>query len=186
MNDRGPRPPRKITAASLRAAGMRYLQRYMPTTWAFRRVMNRKIKKSLAYHGGEPEESAELLDDLVARLTDAGALDDERWATSRAEELHRRGAPIRGIDAKLRQKGIDSATIQSAIAALKESLEDDDPDVAAAWAYARRRRLGPFRWDPEVRAERREKDLAAMGRAGFHWGLAQGVVDGAHPDEDLE
>ena len=35
----------------------------------------------------------------------------------------------------------------------------------AALAYARRRRLGPFRL--RERAERRERDIAAMVRAGF-------------------
>ena len=179
------RPPREVTPSSLRAAALRYLQRYAPTTYAFRRVMKRKIDASLGFHGGDPDELARMLDDLVERLTEAGALDDVRWATSRAEELHRHGVPLRGIRAKMTQKGIDSETATLALDALQETLsEHGDPDLLAAWAYARRRRLGPFRSDPEQRSDRREKDLAAMGRVGFPWGLARRVVDGSLGDEE--
>ena len=179
------RPPPPPTAASLQTAALRYLQRYTPTTSAFRRVMKRRIDKALAFHGGDPDEYDRLLDDLVRRLTDAGALDDARWARSRAEELHRHGTPKGGIRAKMAQKGVDSETIGRALEALDESLESDgDPELLAGWAYARRRRLGPFRWDPEVRVERREKDLAAMGRAGFPWAIAKVVVDGKIPGDE--
>jgi len=183
VNTPARRPPRKVTPASLHAAAVRYLQRFAPTTHAFRRVMERRIRKSLAHHGGDPDEHAAMLDDLVARLTEAGALDDDRWARARAEELHRRGTPRRGIRAKLAAKGVDREIIAVAIEALEESLEEQDPDLLAGWAYARRRRLGPFRRDPEERGERREKDLAAMGRAGFHWGLAKRIIDGSDPDD---
>ena len=85
---------------------------------------------------------------------------------------------------KLAQKGVPRDLVDEALEALVETLEDDDPDRSAAWTYARRRRLGPYRRDPEVRAERREKDLAAMGRAGFPWGLARAIVDGTPPEEE--
>ncbi|MHA1114431.1 MAG: regulatory protein RecX, partial [Alphaproteobacteria bacterium] len=49
-------------------------------------------------------------------------------------------------------------------------------DLAAAIAYARRRRLGPWRV-AAARAERRERDLAALARAGFNYDLARRVVD---------
>jgi regulatory protein len=49
--------------------------------------------------------------------------------------------------------------------------------LAAAAAYARRRRLGPFRRVPEERAERRQKDLAALARRGFGYGVAKQVID---------
>jgi regulatory protein len=147
--------------------------------------MRRRIDKSLSFHGGDPDEHARMLDDLVERLTQSGALDDDRWARSRADELHRRGTAQRGIRAKLRQQGVASETVDLALAALKESLaEEGDPEVLAAWAYARRRRLGPFRREPSQRAERRKRDLAAMGRCGFPWGIAREVIDGFLSAED--
>jgi regulatory protein len=50
--------------------------------------------------------------------------------------------------------------------------EAAEPELAAALAYARRRRLGPYR-SPAARTDLREKDLAALGRQGFgttEWG----------------
>ncbi|MCH8002677.1 MAG: RecX family transcriptional regulator, partial [Proteobacteria bacterium] len=47
---------------------------------------------------------------------------------------------------------------------------------AAALAYARRRRLGPYR-SPQARAAMREKDLAALGRRGFGYELARRVIE---------
>jgi regulatory protein len=146
--------------------------------------MERRITKSVTFHGGDPDEYARMLDELVEQLTDSGVLDDGRWARARADELHRRGTPTRGIRAKLRQKGVASETVDVALRSLQESLADEgDPDEIAAWEYARRRRLGPFSRTPERRAARRDKDLAAMGRCGFSWGLAREVIDGSLPNE---
>lgn len=47
-------------------------------------------------------------------------------------------------------------------------------------ALARRRRLGPFR--RTGREEHREKDMAALGRAGFGYQIARKVVDAEDPD----
>ena len=41
---------------------------------------------------------------------------------------------------------------------------------------ARRRRRGPYR-DKTQRSEYREKDLAALARAGFNYDTAQKVID---------
>jgi len=49
---------------------------------------------------------------------------------------------------------------------------------------ARRRRLGPYRM-PEVRAERRDKDLAALARAGFDYDTARRVIE-AETLDDLD
>jgi regulatory protein len=65
---------------------------------------------------------------------------------------------------------VDRTTIAAA-------LEGEDGDeAAAARALARRRRLGPYR--PGERAPYRDKDLAALARAGFRYDVARAVVDG--------
>ena len=53
---------------------------------------------------------------------------------------------------------------------------EHDPALQAAVAYVRRRRFGPWRLDPGKRSERREKDLAAMVRAGHRYGVAKKVL----------
>ncbi len=76
--------------------------------------------------------------------------------------LRRAGESARSIRWKLAAKGIDPETASAA-------LDRDEPgndDFAAAIAYARRRRLGPFRTEAD-RAARRERDMAALARKGF-------------------
>ena len=57
-------------------------------------------------------------------------------------------------------------------------------DFAAAVALAKRRRLGPFNMRGD-RDARREKDMAALARAGFGVGVAARVID-AETADDLE
>ena len=71
------------------------------------------------------------------------------------------------------------------VAAALDALDTADPDAefTAACRHAQRRRLGPWRRDD--RAARRDRDLAAMARAGFGYRMASRVVDA--PDiETLE
>ena len=94
--------------------------------------------------------------------------------------LRRRGSSARLIHLKLRQKGVADDVIAEALA----SLDGDgaEPEVAAAAALARCRRLGPFR-RPEEREERRENDLAALARVGFSFDVARRVIEAASPED---
>jgi regulatory protein len=60
--------------------------------------------------------------------------------------------------------------------ALRETAAD--PNLAAACAFARRRRLGPFRRGPADRA----RELAAFARAGFARREAEAVLGCADPE----
>ena len=78
------------------------------------------------------------------------------------------------IRASLAAKGLDGPAIAAALRDLTDELAD--PELAAAAAYARRRRLGP--WGPmATRADHKAKDLAALGRAGFGYQAARRVVE---------
>ena len=69
------------------------------------------------------------------------------------------------------------ATAPESVAALKLTL-----GLAAACAFARRRRLGPYRRDG--RGDRdREKELGAFARAGFSRAIAQAVLACVDPGE---
>ena len=82
----------------------------------------------------------------------------------------------------LRQKGVGRTDIEAALEILE--AEYANRELTAAYKYARRRRLGPYRL-PEARAARRDRDLAALARAGFGYDIARRVVDAASV-EDLE
>ncbi|MGM0559874.1 MAG: regulatory protein RecX, partial [Pseudomonadota bacterium] len=122
------------------------------------------------------------IEELILRLRRNGFLDDAAYARGLARSLHRRGKSARAIEGKLREKGVEAAQIETAL----RELEEDKPnsEFRAAVAFARRRRLGPFR-ETQARAERRTRDLAALGRQGFSYALARRVIE-AEDAEELE
>ncbi len=172
--------PKRITPTSLDNAALFYLQRFASSAANLRRVLLRRIDKAARLM--EDEEAAEALrtqgsdwvEALIERYRRSGLLDDATYAEARARSLHRRGAPLKAIAQGLRIKGVDADTASETLDRLRE--EHPDADLSAALAFARRRRLGPFR-PAELRAQHRDKDLAAMGRAGFSYELARKVVE---------
>ncbi len=174
------RGPRKATPKYLRNSALYYLERYASSSAHLRRLLLAKVARSARANGTDTEEGAEAgaiaVEALIAELLGAGLLDDTRYALERARILHRRGASMRAVRAGLRAKGVEADDIERALAGLRE--EAAEPELAAALAYARRRHLGPYR-NPAARAEFREKDLAALGRRGFGYGLARRVIETA-------
>lgn len=176
------RVPKKPTAAWLERAALYYLERYSSSAGNLRRVLMRKIDRSVRYHGGEASDWAPVVAALVERLVASGIVDDRRYAEGRARSLFREGLSARGIGQRLALKQVAAADIEAAIAAaaeevgLGEAASRDEFDLRAAIIRARRRRIGPF--GPEAgRAARRARELAALGRAGFSYELARRVVD---------
>jgi regulatory protein len=103
-------------------------------------------------------------------------LNDEAFAETRVRSLSRRGGSRRQIAAKLAAAGVAQTTARQALTALEEEVPD--AELAAAIAYAKRRRLGAFRARPDETPERRRKDLMAMARAGFALDLARRALAG--------
>lgn len=171
-------PPRRrpLTAASLENAALHYLQRFATSSENLRRVLMRRVERSARLDGADRDAGAALVDALVARYLRAGLLDDATYAAARTRSLHRRGLALRAIAGKLAERGVDGATIGAALAGLRDEMPD--ADLAAAVAYARRRRLGPFR-PADLRPAHRDRDLAAMARAGFSYDVATRVTDAA-------
>jgi regulatory protein len=170
------KPPRKVTPAYLQRAALAYLERYASSAENLRRVLRRKVDKRCRLRGEDPAEFHEMIDEVVAKSLRSGLVDDTRYAEARVATLRRRGGSARAIQAKLSAKGVDRSTIASALEG-----EDGDEEQAAR-AFARRRKLGPFR--PGERAPYRDKDLAAMARAGFRFDVARAVVDGEREEPD--
>lgn len=175
------RVPRKATKAHLENAALWYLARFQATAASLERVLMRRVIRSARHHGTDPEQGREWVRALIARHREAGLIDDDAFARARAETLNRRGLSRRAIAAKLAEKGVARAHIDAALEALEAgSAEAGGPDLAAARLRARKRGLGP--WRRGERRERREKDLAALARAGFSYAVARRVIDGDRED----
>ncbi|MBB4038756.1 regulatory protein [Microvirga flocculans] len=169
------KPPRPVTPAYLQRAALAYLERYASSAENLRRVLRRKVDNRCRLRGEDPGAFQDMVDEVVAKSLRSGLIDDTRYAEARVATLRRRGGSARAIQAKLSAKGVDHATIAAAL----ETEEGDEEQ--AARTFARRRRLGPFR--PGERAPYRDKDMAAMARAGFRFDVARRIIDGEIDDE---
>jgi regulatory protein len=176
------KPVKPITAKYLQNAATFYLERYPSTAEGLRRVLNRRVSKAKFADAPIIDNVKQTIDAIVAKFVDAGVIDDQAFAQTKARSLHRRGTSTRRTRQRLKLAGVDDDTLDQAMAGLDQEL-DTDPrqrEWQAAVALARRRRLGPFR--QKDRAEKRDRDLAAMARGGFDYQLAKKVIDA--PDTD--
>ncbi len=175
------RPPRPITEDYLQRAALYYLERYASSAENLRRVLRRKVRRSCLHHGTPPEAHEAEIEAVVGRCLRVGHLDDARYAEMRAETLRRRGLSTRMILAKLAEKGVDADLARTALSSVDGRADaGSDADEAAARAFARRRRLGPYR--RADREEKRDRDLAALARGGFAFETARRIVDSAVDD----
>jgi regulatory protein len=171
------RQPLKATPEGLERSALYYLERYDSSSGHLRRLLRRKIQLSARIHGTDPEEGRAAVERLIARFTGLGLLDDARYARERVRSLLARGTSGAMIRARLRAKSLPADLVEAALA--EATGDDAGHELRAALRYARRRRLGPYRL--QDRAERREKDLAALGRQGFDYETARRIVDSDDP-----
>jgi regulatory protein len=164
---------REIEPELLERWAIAYLGRYASSAENLRRVLIRRVRR----HSSEAAQRATaMIESLVARYQEAGLLDDPAYAAGRVASLHRRGGSLRVIRARLAAKGLAPEVVADALSGLRATAPD--PDLAAACAFARRRRLGPYR----RAAADRVRELGAFARAGFDRRIAEAVLGCADID----
>jgi regulatory protein len=169
--------PRKVSARYLENAALHYLKRYSATVSQLRRVLGRRVDRSLRVHGGERAEALQWVDALVDKLVRNGLINDSAYAGMKAQSLRASGRSSKMIAQKLRMKGVPAELVQQKLAEATAELSEEE----AARIWARKKRLGPFRRDARTREDSRQKDLAALARAGFSFGVAKKIID-AEPE----
>lgn len=178
---------REVTPRYLENAALYYLERFATSAANLRAVLMRKVAKSAYHHGTDTKEGEVWIDALIARFCASGLLDDRAYSEARVASLRRQGNSARTIRGKLLQKGVDVEIIEEALE--NHGAEDDrsvrDEEADAAMRLARRRRLGPFA-PAARRAARRDKDMAALARAGFSYDIARRIIDAAPEDPEAE
>lgn len=164
--------------ARLREAALAYLERYESSVQSVRRTLRRRVERWATKDGVPVEEGAyDAVEAVIEDLRRAGLIDDARYAGMKARSLFNSGRSGRAIGAYLAQRGVPASVIGEALEGRAEEAENpEEPDLEAARRFARKKRLGPHR-PPEQRAEKRDRDMAALGRAGFSWHIARSVVD---------
>jgi len=166
--------PRKASPRYLENAALHYLKRYSATVSQLQRVLLRKVDRSLRFHGGERAEALGWIKELTDKLIRNGLINDQAYAGQKAQSLRASGRSARVIAQKLRMKGVAPEIVTQKLAEATAEVSED----AAASIWARKKRLGPFRRDAQSRQENRQRDLAALARAGFSFATAKKIIDG--------
>lgn len=163
-------PPRPLDAARLEELALAYVARFATSAAKLEAYLRRKLRE----RGWAGEEGPDT-GTLVQRYVDLGYVDDAAFARARSGGLLRRGYGQRRIDQALGAAGIS--------AEIREDTRVSEADARhAALAMARKRRFGPFGHEAPDR-QRREKQLAAMLRAGHALDSARELVDAASAEQ---
>lgn len=171
----------RLDEAALREAALAYVTRYGGTEAALARALARRIRRwgdalasvegadrdGIAAQAGKLREAAAR---VVADLVALGAVNDQAFAESRARRLRRAGRSRRAVLGHLAARGVAGETAGEAVP------EDTATEFAAALAFARRRRVGPFA-STEPEPEAQSRILMAFGRAGFSGSMARRALE---------
>jgi len=160
------RKPRPLDPTKLEELALAYVARFATSAAKLERYLVRKLRE----RGWDGEREPDLAA-LVGRYVALGYIDDAAYARSKGGSLLRRGYGPRRVRQALAEAGIDEATRAEARASAAAERR-------AALALARKREFGPF---GPARPDRRqrEKQLAAMLRAGHPLDSAREMVDAA-------
>lgn len=169
-----------LTQEALERAALRYLDRFETSAANLKTVLLRSARR---HPDADIEAALRMIDELIARYESSGLVDDRRFASSLAAALRRRGASRRAVEQKLYARRVKPSAIAAALDAMDRDGDATDGEVAAARAFARRRRLGPHRPQAE-RDAHRVRDFSAMARAGFSLETARIALQAdAAPDD---
>lgn len=158
------RPPTPLNSATFEEIALAYVARFSTTAAKLERYLRRKLRERGWYDAGEPP-----IGELVRRYVERGYVDDEVFAREKAGNLLRRGYGERRVGQALREAGIAED--------LREALRPNEADARrAALTLARKRRFGPFGTAP-LNKPLRERQIAAMLRAGHTLDNAREIID---------
>jgi regulatory protein len=167
---RGCREPKPLDAARLDELALTYVARFATSAAKLERYLKRKLRE----RGWAGEREPDLLA-LVGRYVDLGYVDDAAFARAKSGSLLRRGYGMRRVGDALREAGIGEP--------IREDVRPEEgAERRAALAMARKRGFGPFGRASDqgpLDRERRQKQIAAMLRAGHPLDSAREMVDAA-------
>ncbi len=160
------KPPKPLDSARLNDLALHYVARFATSAAKLETYLKRKLRERGWEGEGDPPLRA-----LVERFVEAGYVDDLAYAKAKSGSLLRRGYGQRRVGQALHAAGIGNEVREEVRAGIGEQRR-------AALALAVKRRFGPFGAELPDRANR-EKQLAAMLRAGHPLDLARALLGAA-------
>lgn len=165
---------KRITEQRLYNITLYYLTRYEASGAKVRAMLRRRLQKARLNGVEVPAEAPEWIEQVIRKVQSLGYVDDSRFAENQVRLLVEQGKSARFIVGKLQQAGIAPEVVQD----LLNRQEGDEESRARCWA--RKKRIGPYR--TANRADYRQKDMAALARAGFSYETVCAVL-GADSDD---
>lgn len=172
---------KKITLQRLKNIGLYYLKRFESSVENLRSVLQKRVNQ---YTKENPDfnkqEAYQWVEDVLTEFEKLHYLDDKRFTEIKVRSYLAAGKPARYIQNKLREKGIANAQI--------EDMLDDfgyNPQEMAL-KLAKRKKIGPFRPDEESRKINRQKDMAALIRAGFDYDVVAEIMGADFIDDGTD
>ena len=162
---REPPVPTPVNAARLEEMALAYVARFATSAGKLADYLKRKVRERGWEGEGRPD-----IPGLVERFVQIGYVDDATYARSKAQGLLRRGYGARRIDQALGAAGIAEPLRE-------ESRGNDAERRRAALVMARKRRFGPYGMGDRTDRALREKQVAAMLRAGHPLDHVREVVN---------
>lgn len=171
----GKRAPRPLDAPRLEELALAYVARFATSAAKLEAYLARKLRERGWAESEDGAEGGQVVAAIVARFVAAGYVDDAAFARARSGSLLRRGYGMRRVGQALGAAGIAEGIRHAA-------TPGEAVQRRAALALARKRGFGPFGKAPLVDRQVREKQVAAMLRAGHPLDSARELVDAATID----
>ena len=148
-----------------------YLSKYEASSEKVRQMLRRRLEKAV-FNGEEiPVEAPQWIENIIQKMITLHYIDDSRYTENQVRILSSQGKSENFIICKLQQSGISADLTRSFL----EKQDESDIDRAVNWL--KHHRKGGFRTHfPQTDEEIRliyQKDMAALGRAGFSYQTAK-------------
>ncbi|MEM7689856.1 MAG: RecX family transcriptional regulator [Pseudomonadota bacterium] len=166
----------------LRDLALAYVARFSTTAAKVEGYLARKIRERGVAEDGEGRMVELDVPALVSRLVELGYIDDDAYARGKSRDLTQRGYGKRRVKQALWAAGVEEDT-------RAKSAPGEAASRRAAMLLAKKRRFGPFARDPidpdtdrQAAHKAREKQVAAMLRAGHLFEHIQFILEATQPD----
>lgn len=181
---------RKKTApldeTTLRDLALSYVARFATTAARLEAYLARKLRERGIAPDAEGRVREPDIPSLVTRLIELGYVDDDAYARSRSRDLTQRGYGKRRVEQALWAAGVEEQ-------ARANNAPGEAAGRRAAMMLARKRGFGPFSKgmsdspyegspDADAARKRREKQVAAMLRAGHLYEHVQFIFEATEPE----
>ena len=161
------------TITEIRNYAYSYIEKYSPSKQQIKTYLFKKyLKKNQKLFN--KKEILNLIDTVIATLTEQKLLSDEHYSDVKSRSFLRRGYSLNKIRYSLIKKGINEKYIKASISKIKD--KESDPDFFSAIKICKRRKIGPSR-NESNRSLFYKKDISILARSGFSYEISKKVLD---------